>query len=168
VRKDKFEIIINEHIPHKNIRVVFENGDKPQVMTKDEALDLAEKEELDLVLIASQDDTAIVKLCRADKYLFQKKQKEQLKKKNSKKTELKEIKLGVNIDVGDLKTKTKKIKEFLADKKRVKISMRLRRRQMSQANDGIELIKKLIQDEGLIAEKSVQLEGNLIAVIVKP
>ena len=105
---------INDDIKSFEVRLIV-TGAAPEVMGTKEALRIADEEGKDLILINENQDPPIAKIEDYGKYLYniEKMLKEQ--KKNSIKSELKEIKLSCNISDHDLEIKARKGKEFLLD-----------------------------------------------------
>jgi translation initiation factor IF-3 len=104
------------------------------VISLREALDLADENDTDLIEIAAdRNGVSICKLIDLDKYLYQEKKKAKALKASQKKSEQKEIKLGVDIAENDFSTKERHAREFLTKDDNVKVTLQLRgRRRDSQ------------------------------------
>ncbi|AUF83734.1 translation initiation factor IF-3 [Mesoplasma syrphidae] len=162
---------INGFIKAREIFVIDENGDKRGVMSKRDAIALAESQDLDLLQVGTQPDgTAIAKIVNYGKYKYEQQKKLKEVKKNSSKTENKEIRLTVNIGQHDLETKARKAKEFLLDGDRVKISLKFKGREIAYMDLGEETLKKffaLIEDIAKI-EKEPKLTSRFLDMYVVP
>ena len=104
------------------------------------------------------------------KYLFELNKKAKEAKKNQKVIETKEVWLSMTIDVGDLNVKAKQTQKFLSAGNKVKVSIRMRGRQMAHSELGLEVMKKffeLVKDNGTI-EKQPQTEGRNIWMMLVP
>lgn len=145
-------------------------------MTSAKANELADKEELDLVLIA---ETAVPPVCRImdySKYKFDQAKKLKEAKKNQKVLEVKEIRLSGknsrNLAIGDhdLAFKAKNAIKFLNSGNKIKLSIMMRGRQMSNSDIGVEIVNKFIEmvSEAGVVEKAVNVEGRFITAIVAP
>ncbi len=104
------------------------------------------------------------------KYLFELSKKVKEAKKNQKITEIKEVWLSMTIDVGDLQVKAKQAQKFLSAGNKVKVSIRMRGRQMAHQEIGVDVMKRffdLIKDFGTI-EKQPLTEGRNIWMMLAP
>ena len=104
------------------------------------------------------------------KYLFEQTKKAKEAKKNQKVVEIKEVQLSMTIDVGDLNVKAKQTQKFLSQGNKVKVSIRMRGRQVAHAELGVEVMKKffeMVKDYGQI-EKQPTTEGRNIWMMVVP
>ena len=106
------ELMINEQIRDKEIRLIGENGEQLGIMSAREAMKLAEEAELDLVKIAPTAKPPVCKIIDYGKYRYELARKEKEAKKKQKVVELKEIRLSPNIDLNDLNTKMNAAKKF--------------------------------------------------------
>ncbi|MEZ4180423.1 MAG: translation initiation factor IF-3 [Candidatus Doudnabacteria bacterium] len=122
---------VNKQITASKIRLISEEGEQLGILPIEEALDLANEHELDLVEISPNADPPVVKLISLDKFKYQQKKLEQQQKKKIKKVEVKTIRLSAKIAIGDIKTKAKKADEFLADGDWIKIELRMRGREQA-------------------------------------
>ena len=125
------ELMINEQIKDKEVRVIGVNGEMVGIMSAKEALALAEEAGVDLVKIAP---TAVPPVCRIvdyGKFKYEQTRKEKEAKKKQHVTEVKEIRLSPNIDTNDLNTKINSARKFLTKGDRVKVTLRFRGREMA-------------------------------------
>ena len=166
----KKEHQINEEIRDKEVRLIGETGEQLGVMSSREALAIAEERELDLVKISPNATPPVCKLINYGKYLFELSKKEKEAKKNQKTLEIKEIWLSMTIDVGDLNVKAKQCSKFLAAGNKVKVSIRMRGRQMAHSNLSIDVMNRffeLVADAGTM-EKKPLLEGRNVWMMLAP
>lgn len=104
------------------------------------------------------------------KYMFELTKKAKEAKKNQKVTEIKEIWLSMTIDVGDLNVKAKQTQKFLASGNKVKVSIRMRGRQMAHSELGIDVMNRffeLVKEQGQM-EKKPLMEGRNIWMMLVP
>ena len=104
------------------------------------------------------------------KFLFEQNKKAKEAKKNQKVVETKEVWLSMTIDVGDLNVKAKQAQKFLASGNKVKVSIRLRGRQMAHSELGLDVMKRfydLVKDAGSM-EKQPLTEGRNIWMMLAP
>ena len=156
------------------IRVVYkksatENSDEDfvRIMGISEAMRIAERMELDLVEISPNAQPPVVKLCDYSKYLYELKKSE--KNKHKVITKLKEISITANITEHDMETKAKKIKEFVENGDKVKVSLFLKGREVQRREElkkalyiFIEMVENFAVPESLPKD-----EGNRSVVILK-
>ena len=123
---------MNGEIRDREIRVISSSGEMLGVMSPREALRLAEEENLDLVKISPNAVPPVCKIMDWGKFKFEQAKKAKENRKNQKIVELKEVQLSMTIDVGDLNVKAKQARKFLEAGNKVKVSIRLRGRQMAE------------------------------------
>ena len=109
------ELRINEEIREKEVRVVDSDGSQLGLMSGRDALSKAAEKDLDLVLIAPNATPPVCKIMDYGKYCFEQAKREKEAKKNQKVVDIKEIRLGLKIDVHDFETKGNHAKRFLAE-----------------------------------------------------
>ena len=139
-------------------------------MSAREALGIAEEAGLDLVKISPSANPPVCKVMNYGKYLFEMSKKAKEAKKNQKITEIKEIWLSMTIDVGDLNVKAKAAQKFLSGGNKVKVSIRMRGRQMAHQSIGIDVMQRfyeLVKEFGTI-EKQPLTEGRNIWMMLAP
>ncbi len=140
------------------------------IVSAREALVAAEDAGLDLVKISPNANPPVCKIMNYGKYLFEMNKKAKEAKKNQKITEIKEVWLSMTIDVGDLNVKAKQTQKFLAAGNKVKVSIRMRGRQMAHQSIGIEVMQRffeLVKEFGTI-EKQPLTEGRNIWMMLAP
>lgn len=157
-RRNKFDkytgIIYNTAIKHPEVRVNDEDGSLG-VMPIKQALYEAQDRELDLVLINENATPPVCRLVELNKFLYEKQQreKEARKKQRESVVEQKEIRMGLNIDTGDIEVKCNNIRKMLDKKCKVTLTVTLKGRERGRSDLAEALLNKF-------AEKlSVELEG---------
>ena len=166
----KQEHLINEQIRDKEVRLISSDGEQLGVMSAAEALRLAEEADLDLVKISPNAVPPVCKIMNYGKFKFEQAKREKENRKNQKVIELKEIYLSMTIDIGDLNVKAKKTLEMLADGNKVKVSIRMRGRQMAHAAMGIDVMRRFFDMLGgkAVMDKEPKTEGRNILMILSP
>lgn len=166
--KDQYQM--NGEIRDREIRVISSTGDMLGVMSPAEALRLAEEENLDLVKISPAAVPPVCKIMNYGKFKFEQAKKEKENRKNQKVVEIKEIYLSMTIDVGDLNIKAKKTVEFLTEGNKVKVSIRMRGRQMGRSSMGVEVMNRFFEmlDGKASMDKPPLAEGRNIVMILSP
>jgi len=141
------------------------------VMSRDDALAKAkEMGGLDLILVNPNSDPPVCKIVDYSKYRYMKEKKAKEVKKNSKATEVKEIKMSYKIDVHDYDVRKKNAIKFLKQGNRVKCSVLFRGREVQHDKLGFELLDKLAteMEEICVTEGRPKREGRNLSMIVTP
>ncbi len=166
------ELLINEQIRDKEVRLVGSAGEQLGIMSSSDAQRLAVEKNLDLVKIAPQATPPVCRIMDYGKYRFEQTKREKEAKKNQKVIEVKEIRLSVNIDTNDFNTKVNHARKFLSGGHKVKVSIRFRGREMAHSNLGIGIMQRFAQELEDVSnvEKQPKLEGRsmLMFLAVKP
>ena len=151
--------------------VIDNNGNKLGIMPIEKALKTASEISLDLVQVShDRSDVVVCKILDFGKHVFEKKKNLSSSKTKTKKQSLKEIKFRPNTDVGDFNIKLKKIKSFIIDGNKTKISVRFRGREILNSNLGLELLDRLQNEVSDIAQvdQEPSLEGRQLLMILSP
>ncbi|KAL3918613.1 MAG: hypothetical protein SGILL_004152 [Bacillariaceae sp.] len=166
---------MNDEITAPELRVLTPNSqgkDEPLgVLTRNEALAKAkELGNLDLILVNPNSDPPVCKIVDYSKYRYMQEKKAKEVKKNSKATEIKEVKMSYKIDVHDYDVRKKNAVKFLKQGNRVKCTVMFRGREVQHDNLGFELLEKLAADmeETCVREGKPKREGRNLAMIVSP
>ena len=162
---------INEKIKAEEVMLIGANGEKIGLLPFNEALESAKSEALDLVQVSPSDSNPIVcKLLDYGKHLFEKKKNITSSKVKIKRNTTKEIKFRPSTDVGDYNVKLKKIKSFILDGDKTKISVRFRGREILNSDIGLNLLNKLRIELESIAQVDQEpcLEGRQLLMVLSP
>ena len=146
-------------------------GEKHGVVSFSDALDSAKTASLDLVQVSPSDaDPIVCKLLDYGKYLFDRKKNVGSSKTKVKRTTTKEIKFRPSTDVGDYNIKLKKIKSFILDGDKTKISVRFRGREILNSDMGLNLLNRLRDELEDIAQvdQEASLEGRQLLMVLSP
>ncbi len=155
-------LLVNEAIFAKEIRVVDANGGQLGVMATRTALDMAMGQDLDLVMIAPQASPPVCRIMDYGKYCFEQQKREKEQRKNQKTVEVKEIQLSCKIEENDINTKANHARRFLADGNKIKVVVRFRGREMAHTDIGAQVLKRFAEslDEISVVDKPAKLEGR--------
>tara|TARA_B100000575_G_scaffold264527_1_gene240415 strand:- start:2804 stop:3277 length:474 start_codon:yes stop_codon:yes gene_type:complete len=151
--------------------LIGSNGDKQGLVSIDLALNSAKAATLDLVQVSPSDANPVVcKLMDYGKHVFAKKKSISSSKGRVKRTSFKEIKFRPSTDVGDYNIKLKKIKSFILDGDKTKISVRFRGREILNSNLGLDLLNRIRDELGEIAQvdQEPSLEGRQLLMVLSP
>ncbi|TVP95850.1 MAG: translation initiation factor IF-3 [Acholeplasmatales bacterium] len=128
--------LVNDDIRAREVMVIGDGGEQLGVMTKREALEIADERQLDLVLVAPNAKPPVAKFMDYNKFKYDQQKKLREAKKKQKIVSLKEIRLSPKIDTHDFETKLRNGRKFLEKGDKLKISIRFRGREMAHTNLG--------------------------------
>ena len=164
------ELLINEEIKLKEVRVVGADGEAVGIMSSDAALKIAYDQGYDLVLMAPQAVPPVCRVMDYGKYRFERDKKEKEAKKKQQVVELKEIQLSCRIDTHDFETKVRHAQKFLESGNKVRVVMRFKGREMSHVSIGQEIMKKFEEacSQCGSIDKTPVLDGRMMSMVVSP
>lgn len=162
------DLMINEQIRDKEIRLVGEDGSQLGVMPTRDAMRMAEEAGLDLVKIAPTAKPPVCKIVDYGKYKYEMLRKEKEARKKQRTIEIKEIRLSPNIDTNDLNTKINAARKFLTKGDRVKITLRFRGREMAHMNSSKHILDDFAQSlsDISVVEKAPKVEGRSMTMFL--
>lgn len=161
---------MNEQIRVPKVRVVDENGKQLGVFITAEAIRMARSRGYDLVEVAPTADPPVCRFIDYDKFRYEMAKKAKEAKRNQTIIEVKEIRLRLGTDVHDLETKMKKIREFLEEGNKVKVTLRPRGRERAleeQIRQKLLSIAEKLSDVGQV-EQDVRAEGRNFYFMIAP
>ncbi len=138
------DVIANERIRWREVRVIDEDGKQMGVMHSRDALNLAKDRGYDLVAISPNANPPVCKFVDLGKFLYEKTKKEKEARKKQLKVEMKQMRYRLKIDKNDLDTKNRKVRRFLELGNRVKLEIWFRGREMAHTEKGFELTKRIV------------------------
>ncbi len=162
------DLLINEKIREKEVRVVSETGEQLGIKPINEARALAEEAGVDLVLIAPNAKPPVCRIIDYGKFKYEQTRKEKEAKKKQKTIEIKEIRMSPNIDKNDLNTKIAAARKFLSKGDRVKVTLRFRGREMAHIQNGrviLDEFSKALEDIAVV-EKATTVEGRTLTMFL--
>lgn len=162
------ELMLNEQIRDKEIRLIGEDGEQLGIMSAKDALKMAKEAGLDLVKIAPTAKPPVCKIVDYGKYRYEQARREKEAKKKQKTTEVKEIQLTPNIDVNDLNTKANQARKFVEKGNKVKVALRFRGREMAHMATGKEVMDTFFEkvSDVAVVEKPAKLEGRSMTMVI--
>lgn len=143
-----------------------ENGKSWGKVSRDQALFLAHDKGLDLVLVGGNPDLPVGKIMDFGKYKYQLEKEERKRRAHSKEQKIKEIRLSLKIGEHDSEIKAERAKNFLLGGDKVKVTLRLKGREMMFSRNGFDLLKKFKDMSGGKFEKEPQMLGRIIYAII--
>ena len=164
------ELLINDEIRAKEVRLIGEEGEQLGVKSLDSAKTYAYDRGLDLVLIAPQAAPPVARAMDYGKFRFERDKKEKEARKKQQIVKVKEVKLSCRIDTHDFDTRVNHAKRFLTDGDKVKVIVVFRGREMTHLDIGRELIERFenaVSEFGA-SEKKPVMEGRFMSVVLSP
>ena len=151
--KDKYRI--NEDITSREIRLVGADSEQIGVVTREEAMRLADEAGMDLVEVAPGADPPVCRILDYGKLKYREQKKAAETRKHSSTQTVKEIRIRYSTDSHDLETKIRNAKKFLEGGDRVRFQMRFRGREVVYRDLGEEAFKhvaELLSELGSVEE----------------
>lgn len=162
--------MVNDGIRAREVRLISSNGDQLGVKSKREALQIAEQESLDLVLVAPKAKPPVAKVMDYGKYRFELQKKQREARKKQKTVNVKEVRLSPTIDTNDFNTKMKNARKFLAKGDKVKVSIRFRGRAITHKDIGREVLSRFAEETKDVAsvESKAKMDGRSMFLMLAP
>jgi len=164
------ELLINEEIRDKEVRLIDEKGEQLGIVKIEHALRIADEKELDLVKIVPNANPPVCKIMDYGKFRFEQAKREKEARKNQHVIEVKEIRMSPGIGENDFNTKLKNGQKFLQGGDRLKVTIRFRGREMAHTNIGEQLLRDFAAKCADIAnlDKQPKLEGRNMSMFLSP
>ena len=164
------ELLINEEIRDREVRVIDSEGNQLGIMPTAKALELAEEAGLDLVRIVPGAQPPVCKLMDYDKHRFEQSKRERELRKNQKVIALKEVQLSATIEENDIAVKAKAAVKFLQEGNKVKVSIRFRGRQITHSDIGLKIMNAFAEriKDVAVVERRPSIEGRNMMMILVP
>ena len=164
------DMLINEQIDAKEIRVIGADGEQLGIMSTEQALRMAYNDGLDLVMMTGNATPPVCKIMNFGKFRFEREKKEKEAKKKQQVVELKEIQLSCRIEAHDFETKLKHAHKFLSSGNKVRVVLRFKGREMAHQALGAEIMEKFrvaCEELGAVDKKPV-LDGRMLSMVISP
>ncbi len=161
---------MNESIRAKEVRLIDVNGEQLGVKSRNEALEIAEKANLDLVLVAPNGKPPVARIMDYGKYRFEQQKKEKEQRKKQKVINVKEIRLTPVIEDHDFNTKLRNARKFLGKGDKVKVSVRFRGRAITHKELGREVLDRFAEEckDVSSVESKPKMEGRSMFLMLAP
>nr|WP_281171149.1 translation initiation factor IF-3 [Marinobacterium litorale] len=160
---------MNENIRAREARLIGADGNQVGVVPIEEALELAQEAELDLVQI-SDSDPIVCKIMDYGKHQYELKKKANEAKKKQSQMQVKEVKFRPGTEEGDYQVKLRNLIRFLEAGDKAKVTLRFRGREMAHQELGMQLLRRVEGDlDGLgVVEQQPKMEGRQMVMVVAP
>ena len=161
---------VNENIRVPELRVIGADGKQLGVMKISEALEAAKKARLTLVEIAPLAKPPVAKIVDFGKFRYAEEKKQRREAKHAKAAELKEVRFSPFIAENDFQTRFGRVKNFLADKNKVRLVVVFRGPQMRSKKFGYDLLGKMVKELGdtVVTDMEPKFLGKHLMMIVSP
>ena len=154
------------------VRVIGADGEQAGIFSRDDALDMAQEAELDLVEIQPHGDPPVCRIMDYGKFKFEQQKKANAARKKTKQVEIKEVKFRPVTEEGDYKIKMRNVVKFLEAGNKVKITIRFRVREMRHQEIGRELAARIREEvaemELGVVEQMPRQEGRQMHMMIGP
>ncbi len=146
------------------------DGSQVGLVSLQHALEMAQKETLDLVEISPDAEPPVCKLMDYGKHVFDIKKKVALQRKKQKQTQVKEMKFRPGTDEGDYQIKLRNVTRFLENGDKAKVTLRFRGREMAHQELGMVMVKRIEADliELAQVEQHPKMEGRQMTMVLAP
>ena len=161
---------INERIRFPEIRVIDSDGSQLGIITPEEALNVAQERELDLVLVSETAKPPVCRIMDYGKYKFEQEKKAREAKKKQHTADIKEVKMRYKIDEHDYQVRVNQAKRFLKSGDKVKATITFRGREIQHANLAQDLLSRMAADLKELAEiqQAPKREGRNMMMLMSP
>lgn len=163
-------MIVNEAIRAREVRLIDQNGQQLGIKSKNEALEIAARVNLDLVLVAPKAKPPVAKIMDYGKYKFEQQKKEKEARKKQKVINVKEVRLSPSIEEHDFNTKLRNALRFLSKGDKVKASIRFKGRAITHKEIGQRVLERFAEGckDVAIVETQPKMDGRNMFMVLAP
>lgn len=161
---------INEEIRAPQLRVVDQDGKFIGILSRKEALIMAEQQELDLVEIAPQATPPVAKIIDFGKFNYELQKREKQQRKQQAHQQMKEIRFRGRTATHDFNFKTRHARDFILEGNKVKATVIFRGREIIHQDIGRDLLERFVEALQDIAkvDSEIKAEGKALSVVMAP
>ena len=161
---------VNDRIRVPEVRVIGEDGKQVGVMKTEDALRMAQEQDLDLVEVAPDSKPPVCRILDYSKYKYEQAQKQKAARKHQQQITIREIKFRPKIAEQDYATKKRHVERFLRHKDKVKITIMFRGREVTHPERGQMILDRLAEElaELAIIEQRPNLDGRNMTMLLGP
>jgi translation initiation factor IF-3 len=152
------------------LRVIAADGSQAGVMSRFDALQMAQAAELDLVEVSPTAEPPVVRIMDYGKFLFEANKKAHSAKRKQKQIQVKEVKFRPGTGEGDYQIKVRNLVRFLTEGDKAKVTLRFRGREMVHQDIGRRLLDRVSQDLAAhgVVEQNPLMEGKQMVMVFAP
>ena len=161
---------VNEQIRIREVRVIGESGEQLDVLPIAQALQMARERNLDLVEVAPTASPPVCRLMDYGRFRFLQAKREREVRKTQKTNLLHEIRFRPRIASHDREAKLRRIREFLEEGAKVKLTVMFRGREITHPEIGVALLRSIaenVKDQAKL-EAPPAMEGRRMNVVLNP
>jgi translation initiation factor IF-3 len=161
---------INDRIRVPEVRLVGPNGEQIGVTRIEDAIRMAQENDLDLVEVAPEARPPVAKIMDYGKFKYQEALKARENRRSQVNAVVKEMKLRPRIESHDYDTKKSHIERFLLGGDKVKVTIMFRGREQSRPEMGYKLLARLAEDlaEVSMVEFAPKQDGRNMVMVLAP
>ncbi len=161
---------VNQGIRARELRLIDHNGEQLGIKSRNEALEIAARANLDLVLVAPKAKPPVARIMDYGKFKFEQQKREREVRRNQKVINLKEVRLSPTIDEHDFQTKLRNAIRFLNNGDKVKASIRFRGRAITHKEIGQRVLDRFAEEckELATIEQRPKMEGRSMFLVLAP
>jgi translation initiation factor IF-3 len=163
-------MLLNEGIRAREVRLIDQNGEQLGIKSKIEALEIATRVNLDVVLVAPNAKPPVARIMDYGKFRFEQQKKDKEARKNQKIINLKEVRLSPTIDEHDFNTKLRNAIKFLEKGDKVKASIRFKGRAITHKEIGQRVLVRFMDacKEVATVESHPKMDGRSMFMVLAP
>lgn len=164
------DMLVNDGIRARELRLIDHEGNQLGVKSRNEALEIATRVNLDLVLVAPNAKPPVARIMDYGKYRFEQQKRDKEARKNQKVINMKEVRLSPTIDEHDFNTKLRNGRKFLEKGDKVKASIRFRGRAITHKEIGQRVLTRFAQEcnDLAIIESHPKMDGRSMFLVLAP
>ena len=162
---------INRQIRISPIRLIDDVGGQLGIVETFEAIKMAEEKGLDLVEVSPQARPPVCKLMDYGRHKYEKSRQERAQNKKASDNTPKEIRFRPNTDTHDLEVKIAKVRKFLEEGSKVRMTVRFRGSEMRRQDVGRATLRKateMLTDIGKLENSIPEMQGRMLSVTMAP
>jgi len=161
---------VNEDIRVSPIRLIDNEGEQLGVVSLEEAREIADDRDLDLVEVAPDARPPVVRLMDYGRFKYEQAKAEKEAKKKQHKVEVKQVKFRPKIEEHDFNFKTRHAREFIEEGNKVKVVVMFRYRELRRPEMGEELLDKIEEELSDVAQVQSRsgLENRNMEMVLAP
>ncbi len=164
------DMMVNDGIRAREVRLIGANGDQLGIKSRQEALEIATRANLDLVLVAPNAKPPVCRIMDYGKFRFEQQKKDKEARKNQKIINLKEVRLSPTIDEHDFNTKLRNARKFLEKGDKVKASIRFKGRAITHKGIGQKVLDRFSAECADLStiESHPKMDGRSMFLVLAP
>lgn len=164
------DMMVNDGIRARELRLISQDGEQLGVKSKAEALRIAEAANLDVVLVSPNAKPPVARIMDYGKYRYEQQKKAREARKKQKVINVKEVRLSPTIEENDFNTKLRHARNFLESGDKVKASIRFRGRAITHKQIGHDVLTRFAEEIKDIADVEVRpkMEGRSMFLMLAP